>query len=130
MAAEIRSVQAAAQKSFEEQQEALARAWEVVHSERAQVDEQRADLQQRSHDLELKQNTEIERIQKLLQKEKTALTNEWAKLKEQQSDHRKQQLMLENQLAGLETSQQKLDVREKQRNLYISSDSSVALSFY
>ena len=129
VAAEIRSVQVAAQKSFEEQQEALTRAWELVHSDRAQIDEQRAELQKRSDDLDLKQIMEVERIQKLLEKEKSALASEWAKLKEQQMAAQMQQLMLENQLAGLETSQQKLDALERQRNLYGFSYSCVALSF-
>jgi len=116
---EIRSVQVAAQKNFEEQQDALSQAWHMVHAERAQVQKESAELHRVGREYELRENAEKDRLQRLLEREKTALASEWEKLKEQQSENRQQQLMLENQLAALETSQQKLDALETQRNLYV-----------
>lgn len=117
---EIRSVQVAAQKNFEEQQDALSQAWHMVHTERAQVQNESAELHRERREYELRENAEKDRLQRLLEREKSALASEWEKLKEQQSENRQQQLMLENQLAAMETSQQKLDALETQRNLYVN----------
>jgi len=118
-AAEMRSVQAAAQKNFNEQHAAISQAWEAVESERAQLRAESAELQRLSRELDLRDLSESERVKTLLENERGKLDSEWLRLKEQQRECQQQQQLLENQLALVEMSQQKLDTVEHQRKLCV-----------
>ena len=95
----------------------MSQAWELVRADREQLLQQRAELQRLSAEYEMRDRTEGNRVQRLLEKEKSSLEAQWAKLKEHQKENRQQQLLLENRLVDMETSQQKLDALDQQRNM-------------
>lgn len=116
-AIEIRSLQAAAQQNFEAERAKVSQAWEQVRADREQLLEQKAELQRLGAEYQMRDQLEGNRVQKLLEKEKDSLEAQWAKLKEHQKENRQQQLLLENRLVDMETSQQKLDALDRQRNM-------------
>jgi hypothetical protein len=119
-AAEMRSVQTAAKKNFNEQHAAISQAWEAVEKERSILRGETAELQRLGRELDLRDLTEKERIKTLLENERGKIDNEWLKIKEQQRDCQQQQQLLENQLALIEMGQQKLDTLDHQRKLCVS----------
>ena len=128
---EIRCVRAAALKNFDEQQRELSRAWEEVERERAQVVEQSEELQRLSLAYEAKDRANSERMQSLVEKEKAALESEWVQVKELQRLNREKQAVLEDKLLGLDASQQRMELQEQQRELYVRTHSAIVavLSF-
>jgi hypothetical protein len=115
---EIRSLHDAARKNFEDEQAKVSQAWELLRAERAQLLQQKTELQRLGLDYEMRDRAESDRITKVLEKERTALESQWVKLREEQGENRKQQLLLENRLADMEMNLQKSEALEKQRNMH------------
>jgi hypothetical protein len=115
--AEVRSLQAAAHRNFEEQQRELHHAWELIDAERLRIREEHLELQQMRADCESSDRLNSDRLRDFFEEEKNALKFERRKTKDLQRDNRQQQQQLEHQFSVLQMKQEKLDALDQQRRV-------------